>query len=213
MFSGIIRHQASLEQRQEKDGEARMCFQVEDDFLTACSEGDSIAVSGVCLTAIGLENNQFSADISAETLARTTLGTWQKGERVNLELSLRAGDRVGGHLVSGHVDGRAMLLNKQPDGQSWRLEFELSVALAKFVAAKGSVCLDGVSLTVNDVRDIEQKSGDEKGGRCSVCRFFVNVIPHTLDLTTLGSLEAGDEVNLEVDMIARYLERLQLGKE
>ena len=208
MFTGITRHRARLEQRQDKDGEVRMCFQVEDGFLAACTEGDSIAVSGVCLTAVGLENNRFCADISAETLARTTLGSWRKGERVNLELSLRAGDCLGGHLVSGHVDGRAVLLNKQPDGQSWRLEFELCAALAKYVAAKGSVCLDGVSLTVNDVRDNDQQGGAEKG-----CRFAICIIPHTLDVTTLGALEAGDEVNLEVDMIARYLERLQVGKE
>ena len=211
MFSGIISHQASLEQRRDKDGEARMCFQVEDGFLTACSEGDSIAVSGVCLTATGLENNRFCADISGETLAQTTLGTWQKGGRVNLELSLRAGDRLGGHFVSGHVDGRAMLVKKQPDGQSWLLEFEISAALAKYVVTKGSVCLDGVALTVNDVRDIDRKGGDEKGGR--FCRFSICVIPHTLEVTTLGSLEAGDKVNLEVDMIARYLERMQVGKE
>ena len=213
MFTGITRHQARLEQRQDKDGEARMCFQVEDGFLTACTEGDSIAVSGVCLTAVGLESNRFCADISAETLARTTLGAWQKGQPANLELSLKAGDRLGGHLVSGHVDGRAMLVNKQPDGQSWRLEFEISAALAKYIAAKGSVCLDGVSLTVNDVRDNEQKYRKQKDGPLPVCRFGVCVIPHTLEVTTMGRLVTGAEVNLEVDIIARYLERLQAGKE
>jgi riboflavin synthase len=136
---------------------------------------------------------QFSADVSQETLSLTTLGGLQEGAAANLELALRAEDRLGGHLVTGHVDGLATLLERRPDGRAERLEFEVPGELARYVARKGSVCLDGVSLTVNSV----------DGRRFSVC-----LIPHTLEITTLGELLPGQRVNLEVDLVARYLERL-----
>jgi riboflavin synthase len=135
----------------------------------------------------------FYADVSRETMAQTTVGSLSSGSRVNLEPSLRAGDALGGHLVSGHVDAVGRLRALVQDARSWRLEFELPAALMRFVAPKGSICINGVSLTVNKV-----------DGRC----FDVNIIPHTIKVTTLGDLEIGDDVNIEIDVIARYLDRL-----
>lgn len=199
MFTGIITHRGTLDGRLQRADDARLTFRVAEGFLEDCSEGDSIAVSGVCLTAVALENNLFSADVSVETLQKTTLGSLVEGQGVNLELSLRAADRLGGHMVSGHVDDRGRLVSKKADGESWRLEFAMPVELAPYVAFKGSVCVDGVSLTINEVMDCDAE-----------CRFSVCIIPHTLEVTTLGQLETGEMVNLEVDMIARYLERLQV---
>ena len=198
MFTGIITKKGILHSRSEYESDARLCFKVDDDFLAGCKEGDSIAVSGVCLTAVELEKDRFSADVSVETLAKTTLGSWRKGREVNLELSLRASDRLGGHMVSGHVDGRGTLLSKTADGESWRLVFEIPQGLDKYIAIKGSVCIDGISLTVNEVHDAADRAG----------QFSVCIIPHTMEVTTLGELEPGDGLNLEVDTIARYLERL-----
>ena len=202
MFTGIISHKAVVHSRTPRGSGARMCFQVDEAFLADCIEGDSIAVSGVCLTALELEKDRFSADVSVETLDKTTLGHWQKGREVNLEKSLRAEDRLGGHMVSGHVDGRGRLLSDTPDGESHIMDFAVPSDLARYVATKGSIGIDGISLTVNDVVD-----EDDTFSRFSVC-----IIPHTLAVTSLGSLKPGDEVNLEVDMIARYLERLQAGE-
>jgi riboflavin synthase len=161
--------------------------------LDQCQTGDSIAVAGVCLTMLEPGQAGFRADVSAETLASTNLGEKVKGALVNLELALKAGERFGGHFVSGHVDASTRLLSRHPDGNSERFEFELPVELAKYVSRKGSVCLDGVSLTVNAVLP----------DRFSTC-----IIPHTLTATTLGGLSQGARVNMEVDMIARYLESL-----
>lgn len=161
--------------------------------LDSCRPGDSVSVAGVCLTMLEPNAEGFDADVSAETLGLTTLGHRKEGDLVNLELAMKTGDRLGGHLVSGHVDAAVGLLASSPDGESLRLDFELPSALAKYVVRKGSACLDGVSLTVNAV----------SAERLSVC-----IIPHTLSASTLGSLRAGDRVNLEVDMVARYLERL-----
>jgi len=155
--------------------------------------GDSIAVSGVCLTACAFTERGFVADLSRETLDVTTAGSWRVGQRVNLEPALRLGDALGGHLVSGHVDGVAELLERAPDERSERLKFRVPRALARYIARKGSVTLDGVSLTVNDV-----------AGDC----FGVNLIPHTLTHTTFGTTAIGASVNLEVDQMARYAERL-----
>jgi riboflavin synthase len=155
--------------------------------------GDSVSVQGACLTVTRMENTRFYADVSRETMAKTTLGSSSTGSRVNLEPSLRAGDALGGHLVSGHVDAVGKLVGLVQDGRSWRLQFELPAPLMRFVASKGSICVDGVSLTVNKVE-----------GRC----FDVNIIPHTLKVTTLGELKIGDQVNIEIDVIARYIERL-----
>lgn len=161
--------------------------------LAQCAEGDSISVSGACLTMLQPDAQGFAADVSSETLSATTLGKKRPGDRVNLELAMRASDRLGGHLVSGHVDAAVALKTIREDGQARHLAFELPESLARYVSRKGSVCLDGVSLTVNEVR---------------ADAFEVCVIPHTLEATTLGALEVGDPVNFEVDMVARYLERL-----
>ncbi len=155
--------------------------------------GASIACSGCCLTVIEAGVDAFAADVSAETLARTTLGQWRPGTRVNLERSLRLGDELGGHLVSGHVDGIGEALEAKPEHGSVRWRFRLPLSLARFVAVKGSIAVDGVSLTVNDV---------------GADHFGVNIIPHTASLTRFGSLVPGDAVNLEIDMLARYVARL-----
>jgi riboflavin synthase len=155
--------------------------------------GDSVCVQGVCLTVTRLQGSVFFADVSRETLSKTTLGKLSMGSSVNLEPSLRAGDPLGGHMVSGHVDAVGSLRRIDQDARSWRLEFELPAPLTRFVAAKGSISLNGVSLTVNHVDGL---------------RFDVNIIPHTHTVTTLGELRMGDEVNVEIDVVARYLDRL-----
>lgn len=161
--------------------------------LNRISIGESVSVDGVCLTVTRKQARCFHADVSRETLARTTLGALNPGARVNLEPSLRAGDPLGGHLVSGHVDAVGILTEAQQDARSWRMEFELPATLMRFVAPKGSICVNGVSLTVNNA-----------AGR----RFDVNIIPHTHRATTLGELAIGAGANIEIDVIARYLERL-----
>jgi riboflavin synthase len=193
MFTGIVAETgivASLEQRQ---GDVRVRIATTLHAADKAREGDSISVSGVCLTILDPDRDGFCADVSRETLALTSLGERLAGDRVNLELALATGDRLGGHIVSGHIDGLARLTARHPEARCERFEFEVPGALAKYVAAKGSICIDGVSLTVNTV--------DQN-------RFSVFVIPHTLQVTTLGDLAVGDKVNIEVDMIARYLERL-----
>ena len=155
--------------------------------------GASIACSGPCLTVIAIEPGVFTVEASAETLARTTLGEWTEGTPVNLERALRLGDELGGHLVSGHVDGVAQLVERRPEGDSIRFTIEAPAALARYIAPKGSVALDGVSLTVNEV----------EGGR-----FGVNIIPYTLAHTSLGEARPGHRLNLEIDTIARYVARL-----
>jgi riboflavin synthase len=155
--------------------------------------GDSVAVAGVCLTVAELFPQGFVADVSRETLALTTIGQWAAGQRVNLEAALRANDSLGGHLVQGHVDGRAELLESSGDGRSQRLRFRAPQELQRFVARKGAVALDGVSLTVNDVAGTD---------------FGVNLVPFTLAATTLSELRPGSLVNLEIDLMARYAERL-----
>lgn len=155
--------------------------------------GASIACCGACLTVVAVEPGAFTVEASAETLARTTVGGWDEGRPVNLERALRLGDELGGHLVSGHVDGVARILDRRPEAESMRFVFEVPAGLARFVAPKGSVALDGVSLTVNEVEG---------------ARFGVNVIPHTLAVTNFGTAEPGQQMNLEIDMIARYVARL-----
>ena len=161
--------------------------------LDSVAAGDSIAVNGACLTAVGLEPGSFAADVSRETLDHTTLGSLAEGSRVNLEPALTLATPLGGHLVTGHVDGVGQLAGLREDGRSWRLEIEVPEDLARYVARKGSICVDGISLTVNEVR------GN---------RFGVNIVPHTMEATNLGDRRTGDAVNIEVDIVARYLERL-----
>ncbi len=162
-------------------------------FLDGVALGASISCSGCCLTAVAIEDDTFSVEASAETLSLTTVGDWRAGTRVNLERSLRMGDELGGHLVSGHVDGKGRLLSATPEQGSLRLAFAVPRDLAPFIARKGSVAVDGVSLTVNGVRD---------------AGFGVNIIPHTASVTTLGQLRPGDAVNIEIDVLARYVARL-----
>jgi riboflavin synthase len=193
MFTGIILATGRVNSMTEKGGDLELGIDAAALDLGRIAIGDSVSVQGACLTVTRKEGPCFYADVSRETMAKTTLGDLRAGSRVNLEPSLRAGDALGGHWVSGHVDAVGKLATLLQDARSWRLEFELPAALMRFVASKGSICVNGVSLTVNNV-----------AGRC----FDVNIIPHTLKVTTLGELKVGDGVNIEIDVIARYLERL-----
>jgi riboflavin synthase len=193
MFTGIIIATGRVISLAEKGGDLELEIDAGALDLARAAIGDSISVQGACLTVTRMQGSAFYADVSRETMAKTTLGTLQPGSRVNLEPSLRAGDALGGHWVSGHVDAVGKLKALGQDARSWRMEIELPAALMRFVAPKGSICVNGVSLTVNTVE-----------GR----RFDVNVIPHTHDVTTLGELKIDDGVNIEIDVIARYLDRL-----
>jgi riboflavin synthase len=193
MFTGIVQDVGKVLALEPLGGDTRLTVAVDGLDLGRIATGDSICVQGCCLTALGITGKSFHADLSRETLALTTLGELQPGSCVNLEPSLRAGDPLGGHLVSGHVDGVARVVDSTRDARSLRLLFEAPPALARYIARKGSVALDGVSLTINEV---------------DAARFGVNLIPHTLAVTTLGGLRVGMRVNLEVDPVARYIERL-----
>jgi riboflavin synthase len=197
MFTGIIQDVGSIVALEPLGGDARLTVGVDRLDLARTAVGDSIAVAGVCLTVVALQPRGFSADVSRETLALTTIGDWRAGRRVNLEPALRAGDALGGHLVSGHVDGVAEIRERSDEVRSQRFRIRVPQALARYIARKGSVALDGVSLTVNAAEQHE---------------FEVNLVPHTLAVTTLAALAPGDRVNLEVDMIARYTERLLAGR-
>lgn len=191
MFTGIVTDVgtvAAIRRAGDTRFEIRTAFDV-----SAISVGASIACAGVCLTVIERGDDWFAVTVSGETLSRTSLGQWREGSPVNLERSLRLGDELGGHLVTGHIDGTATIASMRQEGDSWRMVFEAPPALARYIAEKGSVTIDGVSLTVNEV----------DGGR-----FGVNLIPHTLAVTTLGHNRAGDRVNIEIDIIARYVARL-----
>ncbi|HJS22097.1 MAG TPA: riboflavin synthase [Steroidobacteraceae bacterium] len=193
MFTGIVQAIGTISALHQRQGDLELEIAPGDLKLAGARVGDSIAVSGVCLTIARLSASGFVADVSRETLACTTLDAAAVGRAVNLELALRAGEPMGGHLVAGHVDGVGRLLARREDGRSWRFEFAVPETLARYIAPKGSICIDGVSLTVNEVDG---------------ARFGVNLIPHTLTVTTLGALQADGRVNIEVDLLARYLERL-----
>ncbi len=197
MFTGIIEAIGTLVSIETLGGDQRMTFSA-PGLLDGSRLGDSIATSGVCLTAVKLTADTFTADLSIETLQATTAARWAVGQSVNLERALTPAKPLGGHMVSGHVDGVGRLLEKFEDARSWRLVFECPEDLKRYVARKGSICIDGISLTVNEV---------------SANRFGVNIVPHTAQHTTLGTLVVGDTVNLEVDVIARYLERLLAERE
>ncbi len=193
MFTGIIQTVGRILRLELRSGDVRLHVDSADLDLADTQLGDSIAVSGVCLTAVTLTERGFAADVSNETLSLTSLGHLKPGDPVNLEKALRLADRLGGHMVSGHVDGLGKVVSITPDGRSQRWTFEVSPALSRYIAAKGSVCIDGTSLTVNEI-----------SGGC----FGVNVIPHTIDHTAFHARRVGDSVNIEVDVIARYVERL-----
>jgi riboflavin synthase len=197
MFTGIVTQVGEIRDVVQRAGEGGHDLRFEIAYGAIGRErlelGASICVDGVCLTVAELGRDTFYADASNETLRITTLGTRRPGDRVNLEPALRVGDLLGGHWVSGHVDGVAQVLAASSDARSMRVELAAPPALARYIARKGSVTLDGVSLTVNDV---------------AAEKFSINLIPHTLEVTTLGGLRAGSRLNLEIDVLARYVERL-----
>ncbi len=191
MFTGIITDVGEV-RALENRGDTR--FSIATSFDTdSIGLGASIACSGVCLTVVDRGEDWFMVDVSAETLSCTMLGDWREGSRVNLERSLRVGDELGGHIVTGHVDGVGKVVDTRPEGDSLRITVEVARELARFIAPKGAVALDGVSLTVNEV------DGNS---------FGINVIPHTQQQTTFGALKSGDRVNVEIDVLARYVARL-----
>jgi len=196
MFTGIIQAVGEVRELTRQGADARMRIATRKLDLTPVRVGDSIAVSGVCLTVAALHQDGFSADVSAETLRCTSFAALRAGARVNLEKALTLATPLGGHLVSGHVDGVATVKKRAAAGQSRRYVIEVPESLAKYIAVKGSVCVDGVSLTINNVQG---------------AAFEVNIVLHTLQETTFDTLAAGGQVNVEVDLMARYAERLLLG--
>lgn len=198
MFTGIIEAVGKVAAKESHGIDMRLHIATGKLDLNGVKSGDSIAVSGVCLTAIQLTSAGFWADVSQETLACTVLGELLPGAAVNLERALTPTTRMGGHLVSGHVDGIGCVTDYRPEGRSWRLQIQAPSTLARYIAAKGSICVDGVSLTVNHMAG---------------ALFDLNIVPHTLQETTLSGYQAGRRVNLEVDLIARYLERLLMGEQ
>lgn len=196
MFTGIIQSIGEIAAIQPKGGDVRLYIKTGKLQVNNVALGDSIATNGVCLTAVELPGDGFWADVSRETLDCTSVGSWKVGQTVNLEKAMTPETHFGGHIVSGHVDGLGEIVTRKPDGRSERFVIRAPKELARYIAAKGSITVDGTSLTVNHV------DGDE---------FGLNIVPHTLQETVMGTYSAGTQVNLEVDLIARYLERLLLG--
>jgi len=194
MFTGIVTDigEIAAMSRGGQAGDRRFVIRTRHD-TAPIAIGASIACSGCCLTVVEKGEDWFAVEVSGESLAKTHLGDWREGTRLNLELSLRIGDELGGHLVYGHVDGVGKVVSMAPEGGSMRFVFEAPLELARFIASKGSIAVDGISLTVNEV----------EGNR-----FGINIIPHTQAVTTLGQAKVGQRVNLEVDMLARYVQRL-----
>ena len=193
MFTGIIEAVGEIVSCELRGGDVRLQVKTNGLDLADVSLGDSIATNGVCLTVIELPGDGYVADVSSESLALTTIGQWQAGTAVNLEKAMAAGDRFGGHMVSGHVDGIGEVLERHPDARSERFRLRAPAELARYIAHKGSITVDGTSLTVNRVEGAE---------------FELNIVPHTLENTVMDSYQPGSKVNLEVDLVARYLERL-----
>lgn len=192
MFTGLIEGTGTLVRIDRHGPDAKMVLRA-DFALDKVVLGESIAVDGACLTVVSYQKDLFTLDVSAETLNRTTLGRKPPGSRFNLERAMRLGDRLGGHLVSGHVDGIGVLKNRYPEGRSWRLAFGMPPELARYVIAKGSIAINGISLTVNG---------------CESEQFDVNIVPHTAQATTIGDWQTGTEVNLETDLIGKYVEKM-----
>lgn len=196
MFTGIIEAVGEIVAAEPKGGDLRLRIKSNGLDLGDVQLGDSIATNGVCLTVVELPGDGYWADVSVETMDFTTVSKWQVGDKVNLEKALTPQTRLGGHMVSGHVDGVGEVVSRSPDGRSERFRLRAPKELAKYIAHKGSITIDGTSLTVNAV------DGDE---------FELNIVPHTIEKTVIGTYKPGSRVNLEVDVIARYLERLLLG--
>ena len=196
MFTGIVESVGTVTATQPVGGDVRITVSAPDFSDRTIALGDSIAINGACLTVIEQVGDKLSFDVSVESINHTLIGDWVVGTRVNLEMALLPTTRLGGHLVSGHVDGLASLVSLTEDARSWRMVFEAPSDLSKYIAKKGSITINGTSLTVNSV------DGD---------KFDVNVIPHTFEVTTLGDLKVDGKVHIEVDLIARYLERLLKG--
>jgi riboflavin synthase len=196
MFTGIISAIGDIANLEQRGGDVRLTIRTGNLGLSDVQLGDSIACNGACLTAVELTGEGFVADVSVETLNLTTIGTWKTGARINLEKAMQAADRFGGHIVSGHVDGIGEVVSLHEDARSWRFRMRAPSELAKYIAHKGSITVDGTSLTVNVV------DGSE---------FELNIVPHTMTHTVMGDYQVGTKVNLEVDLVARYLERLLLG--
>ncbi len=196
MFTGIISAIGDIASLEERGGDVRLTIRSGNLNLTDVQLGDSIACNGACLTAVELTGEGFVADVSVETLNLTTIGNWQTGSRINMEKAMQATDRFGGHIVSGHVDGIGEVVALEEDARSWRFRLRAPREIAKYIAHKGSITVDGTSLTVNIVEGAE---------------FELNIVPHTMQHTVMGDYRVGTKVNLEVDLVARYLERLLLG--
>ncbi len=196
MFTGIITDIGEITAL-DTGGDTRITIKTAFDTSTI-EFGASIACSGVCLTVVDKGNDWFSVDVSAETLSCTALGDWQSGTKVNLERALKVGEELGGHLVTGHVDGVGEVISVEPDGDSKRFIFSLPPSLKAYVAEKGSITINGASLTVNEVKDEQDRT-----------LFHVNIIPHTQEKTTFGNLTFGDRINIEIDILARYVARMR----
>ena len=196
MFTGIISAIGDVVELEPRDGDVRLTIRSGNLSLADVQLGDSIACNGACLTAVELTDEGFIADVSVETLNLTTIANWQVGSRINLEKAMQATDRFGGHIVSGHVDGIGEVISLHEDARSWRFRMRAPRDLAKYIAHKGSITVDGTSLTINKVEGSE---------------FELNIVPHTMTHTVMGDYKVGAKVNLEVDLVARYLERLLLG--
>ena len=197
MFTGIVEAVGTLTATEPKSGDIRLHVQAPDLDWSDVALGDSIATNGVCLTVVELTGGGYWADVSNETINFTTIASWQVGQAVNLEKALTPQTRLGGHIVSGHVDGVGEVISRKPDARSERFTLRAPKQLAKYIAHKGSITVDGTSLTVNAVNG---------------CDFELNIVPHTIEKTVIGHYCPGTKVNLEVDVLARYLERLMLGE-
>jgi riboflavin synthase len=197
MFTGIITDIGTITSAEQR-GDLRLVIACRYD-MDGVAIGASIACSGVCLTVVDKDAGWFAVDASAETISRTASGMWDKGTRLNLERALKVGDELGGHIVTGHVDGVGDVVAHEAVGDSWKVTVSFPAALAPYIAAKGSITVDGVSLTVNEIAD--QPDG--------TAHFMLNIIPHTAEMTTLHDLAVGRQVNLEIDVLARYLKRME----
>ena len=196
MFTGIISAIGRVEKKENVGGDIRLSIDAGDLNLSDVGLGDSVACNGACLTAVELTSAGFIVDVSVETISLTDIGQWCVGQRINLEKAMQATDRFGGHIVSGHVDGIGEVISLQEDARSWRFRLAAPKDLAKYIAHKGSITVDGISLTINKVEGSE---------------FELNIVPHTMLHTVMGDYSEGTKVHLEVDLVARYLERLLLG--